>query len=95
MLWVGYKNPGAAGVTLKTFGWIYLILAILGWVLVSGTGSLLGIVEINGADNWLHLVVGLILIWAGMKGGKRMAPAMDSAPASAPKGGDSMGGDQM
>ena len=70
LLWVAYKASAKTVTTLKTFGWIYLVIAILGWILVSGTGTLLGLVEVNGAVNWLHLILGLVLLWAGMKGAK-------------------------
>lgn len=97
MLWVAYKAMGKAGVTLKTFGWIYLVVAILGFF-VSGTGSLLGLIEINGADNWLHLILAVIFLWCAMKGGKSMgASAMPtSAPEPAePMGSMEQGGDNM
>ena len=68
LLWAAYSAPAKAAGAMKWLGIIYLILAILGFVLVGNmTGSLLGIAEINGADNWLHLVLGIILVWAGMK----------------------------
>jgi len=68
LLWAAYAAPMKAAGAMKWLGIIYIILAILGWILVgNSTGSLLGIAEVNGADNWLHLVLGLILVWAGMK----------------------------
>jgi hypothetical protein len=70
LLWAAYSMPAKAGAAMKWIGIIFLILAILGFVLVSGTGSLLGLAEVNGADNWLHLVLGAVLLWAGMKAGK-------------------------
>ena len=85
MLWVAYKAMDKTSVTIKTFGWIYLVIAILGFFLVSGTGTLLGLVEVNGAVNWLHLIFGVILLWVAMKGGKKMeAPreSMDSMEQS-------------
>ncbi|MEK7187007.1 MAG: DUF4383 domain-containing protein [Patescibacteria group bacterium] len=73
LLWVAYKASAKTASTLKTFGWIYLILAILGWILVSGTGTLLGLVEVNGGANWLHLILAVVLLWAGSKGSKASA----------------------
>ncbi|MDB5194728.1 MAG: hypothetical protein JWN50_742 [Parcubacteria group bacterium] len=70
LLWAAYGMPAKAAAAMKWIGIIYLILAILGFVLVSGTGTLLGIAEINGADNWLHLVLGIVVLWAGLKAGK-------------------------
>ena|SRR3990167_973223 len=81
LLWVAYKASANTAGALKTFGWIYLILAILGWILVSGTGTLLGLVEVNGAVNWLHLILGLILLWAGMKKAKGFATPPPMGPS--------------
>lgn len=76
LLWAAYSRPSKAAAVMKWEGIIYLILAILGFILVgSSTGSLLGIAEINGADNWLHLVLGLVLVWAGMRKKGAMATA--------------------
>lgn len=83
MLWVAYKAMDRARTTLKTFGWIYLIIAILGFFLVSGTGTLLGLVEINGTDNWLHLVLAVIFFWAVRRDGR--GAGMAAMPASAPE----------
>ncbi len=68
LLYTGTKAGGSAPMALKVIGIIYLLLAILGWI---GSGeSILGLVEINGADNWLHLVLGVVLVWAGFAGKK-------------------------
>ena len=50
----------------RVFGVIYLLLAVLGFIPgLSSNGSLLGIVAINTADNFLHLVIGLVLAIVG------------------------------
>jgi hypothetical protein len=72
LLWAAYAAPEKARAVMKGEGILYLILAILGFVLVSGTGTLLGLAEINGADNWLHLVLGIALLAASMKKGPSM-----------------------
>jgi hypothetical protein len=50
---------------LKTFGIIYLLLAIVGFIQLGSSGAeegmLLGIASFNAADNYLHLVLGLDL----------------------------------
>jgi hypothetical protein len=70
-LYVAVKSPGASAMTLKVFGAVYLLVAILGFVTIgSGEGQLLGLIGINGADNWLHLVLGLVIFGAGFSGGK-------------------------
>lgn len=47
-------------------GIIYLLIGILGFIpaLVPG-GMLLGLVMINLADNFLHLVIGIVLAYVG------------------------------
>jgi hypothetical protein len=46
----------------------------------SGSGMLLGLVAVNSADNWLHLVLGVVLLLLSMGGKKAMA--MPSAPTA-------------
>jgi hypothetical protein len=69
---------------LTILGVVYLIVAVLGFLLAPGSGMLLGLIEANDADHWLHIVLGVVLILAGMAGkGKMMdkpaAPAMPAA----------------
>ena len=63
-LWVPYGSPMKSAGMLKLFGVIYLLVAIIGFF--SSTGSILGLFMVNGADNWLHLVLGIIFLWGGM-----------------------------
>ena len=65
LLGVAYWSTANSGMALKVFGIIYLVLAVLGFVLYPDGGTLLGLVETNAADNWLHLVLGIILVAAG------------------------------
>ena len=62
-LWVAYGSPMKSAGTLKIFGVIYLVIAIIGFF--SSTGSVLGRFRVNGADNWRHLVLGLRFLWGG------------------------------
>ena len=80
-LWVAYGAMDKAGTTLKVFGVIYLLLAIVGFF--SGAGKALGLIMVNGADNWLHLIFGLLFLWGGMSKKSMMA-------TSAPMGGQQM-----
>ncbi len=66
LIWVAAANGNSAG-ALKVFGVIYLLLAIVGFIQfgTSGMGKLLGLAEANAADNYLHLVLGLVLWIAG------------------------------
>lgn len=71
-------NPKAAVSSMKTVGIIYLIVAVLGFVLVPVSGKLLGLVQMNAADNWLHLVLGVVLLIASMS----VKSEMKSSPMS-------------
>lgn len=78
LVFVALAAPAKAAGALKISGIIYLILAVLGFLTVHGTGMLLG-VEMNTADHVLHLVLGVVLILAGMsrnRGGGTMAASM-------------------
>lgn len=81
LLAVALWAPMQSALWLKILGVVYLLVALLGYV----TGSpILGLVEINDADNWLHILLGIVLLAAGfwgkndmMMGGSSMAtPAM-------------------
>jgi hypothetical protein len=49
---------------LNVFGAVYILLAIVGFI--EGGTKLLGFVGYNAADNWLHLVLGIVLLVVGM-----------------------------
>ncbi len=53
-----------AVLALNLFGAIYVVLAIIGFV--QGGDKLLGFVGYNAMDNWLHLVLGVVLLALGM-----------------------------
>jgi len=52
----------------KIFGIVYLLVAILGFF--SGSGSVLGFLDVNSADNWLHVVLGIVVLGAGFMSAK-------------------------
>jgi hypothetical protein len=66
------KTERVAGKTLFIFGIVYLLVAILGFLMSDGgaTTSLLGLIEINAADNWLHIVLAVVFILVGSKAKK-------------------------
>lgn len=66
--------PGAAA--LRALGIVYLVVTVLGFIM--GPGELLGLVSVNGHDNWLHLALTVVLLAASMAKGPAAAPA---APA--------------
>ena len=59
--------PSSAGTFLKIFGTVYFLLGVLGLISIgtSGMGTLLGFLHVNGADNLLHIGLGLIIFLAG------------------------------
>lgn len=72
LLWVAYAAPGRASMVLKVLGVVYLLVLLAGFFMAGDTGSLLGFMEINDMDNWLHLVLAAVLLWGGFKGGRGM-----------------------
>jgi hypothetical protein len=86
---VAVKAADKACCALKVFGVVYLLLAIIGFVVVSGSSvnSLLG-VHVNGADNWLHLVLGIVLVASacalGCKKGGHQGDTAPVVPPAAP-----------
>ncbi len=77
LLLVVVNKPSASSLWLKIVGAVYLLLAILGFLTISGGGMLLGLVTMNGADHYLHLVLGIVILLAGfMTGDDHMASGM-------------------
>ena len=64
-LLAGLTAAGAyAGTFNKVFGIVYLLVAILGFI---GVGVVVDLLMLNTADNWLHLVIGVVTAWVGFK----------------------------
>jgi hypothetical protein len=57
-----YSGVGAA-LTLKIFGIVYAVVAILGFF-TSGN-MLLGMILVNAADHWLHVALAIVILAAG------------------------------
>jgi len=50
----------------KVWGWIFLIIGILGFVpAVTPDAHLLGIFHVNGAHNFVHLLTGIVALICG------------------------------
>ncbi len=81
LLWGAKSN---ASKVLKWVAIVYFVVALLGFFMASSGGMLLGFIDVNAADNWLHLVLALVLFWASMGGKKPMMPS--SAPSSGGSG---------
>ena len=59
-----------AALWLLILGVVYLALALVGFLMIPEEGELLGLVHMNHADHWLHVVLGVVLIAAGVLGKK-------------------------
>ena len=62
LLVVAFKNEAASALWLMILGIVYLILAVLGFLMIPEEGELLGLVHMNHADHWLHVGLAVLLI---------------------------------
>ena len=69
---IGIAKPDFAATFLKIFGVIYFLLGIFGFLTfgTEGMGELLGFLHVNGADNFLHVFLGVVIFVAGLTRGK-------------------------
>lgn len=65
-VYVSSSAPASSKMYLQVVGVIYALWAILGFVY--GSDMILGIIANNSADNWLHVVIALILLYGGFMG---------------------------
>lgn len=61
-IFVALKASGKSALVMKVFGIVYLLVAILGFF---GMNPVLWFIDVNSADNWLHLVLGAVITAAG------------------------------
>jgi hypothetical protein len=74
---------GAARSAALFVGVLYLVLAALGFVATGGdgitfvaeNGVLIDLVPVNDDDNWLHVILGITGVVAGIATGRGAAPA--------------------
>ena len=66
-LLVAFAAPASTGFFLKLFGIVYLGLGILGLATIGNQDmiKLLGFLPVNGADNYLHIGLGIVIFLAG------------------------------
>ena len=64
MIIAATRTERASILSMHVFGAVYALLAVLGFASLGSEGHtmLLGLVHINGADNWLHLILAVALI---------------------------------
>jgi hypothetical protein len=84
------RMPAQASLWLKVVGVVYLLMAVLGFLMVPSGGAILGLVETSMATHLLHAVVGVVLVVAGFVGkGAQAAPVAAPVvpPSNPPMGG--------
>ena len=64
-----------AATFLVIFGIVYLAIGIIGFVTIDqqGMGKVLGFLHVNGADNYLHVALGIVIALAGIATRKKHA----------------------
>ena len=67
---VAMAAPGAASGFLILFGLVYLLIGVLGLINMGtnmdARGDVLGILHVNGADNFLHVALGVVILLLGV-----------------------------
>lgn len=84
LLFVAFTAPQKSATWLKIFGVVYLLLAVLGFLMVPEGGELLGLVAMNHADHWLHVGLAIALLIAGVVAGKKGSAVTGGMPMSGP-----------
>jgi len=66
-LLVALAAPASSRRFLILFGIVYFIIGIVGFVNMgsTGMGEVLGFLHVNGADNYLHVGLGIIILLSG------------------------------
>lgn len=59
--WAGFSASAPTNDVNKWLGVIYALVGIVGFF------GVLGFLNVNAADNWLHLVIGVVSAWIGWK----------------------------
>jgi hypothetical protein len=68
LFWAAKQDVAKASLVLRVLGFVYLVVVVLGFAAVGFSGdhgSLLGLMDINGADNVLHLLLAAVFLAAG------------------------------
>jgi uncharacterized protein DUF4383 len=64
VLLAGVYSFGAA-LGLKIIGIVYALVAILGFFIVGDDQMMLGMIHVNDADKWLHVLLAVVILIAG------------------------------
>ncbi len=73
---VALAAPASAAGFCVLFGLVYLAIGVIGLINfgTSGSGKVLGILHVNGADNILHVALGILILIMGI-GSRKVVPA--------------------
>ena len=65
---IAMAAPAYAGTFLIVFGIVYPAIGVIGLMTMGneGMGTVLGFLHVNGADNYLHIVLGIVILLAGL-----------------------------
>jgi Domain of unknown function (DUF4383) len=65
---IALAAPGASAGFLILFGLVYLAIGIIGFVTkgADGMATVLGFLHVNNNDNYLHIVLGIVIFLAGV-----------------------------
>ena len=63
---VAAAMPSSVSMFMKIFGVIYFLLGVIGLITIGSAGmtKLLGFLHVNGADNYLHIFLGIAIFLA-------------------------------
>lgn len=64
VLLAGAFSSLGSSMALKIIGVVYALVAILGFFAVNAEGMLLGLIPVNPADQWLHVVLAIVILVA-------------------------------
>lgn len=81
LIWASRGSQARSVSWLKILGVVYLVLAVLGFLLAPSGPSLLGLVTVNMADHWLHVVLGVVLLLAAYMGNNSSSSMQPGAMA--------------
>lgn len=76
LVFVAMATPASAAMVLIVFGVVYALIGVVGFIAIGteGMGKVLGFLHVNGADNFLHVGLGLVILLAGIAT-RRTSPA--------------------
>ncbi|HKZ38377.1 MAG TPA: DUF4383 domain-containing protein [Chryseolinea sp.] len=71
---IAFAAPAFSATFMIIFGIVYLAIGIIGFASIGqeGMGKVLGFLHVNGADNYLHIALGIVISLAGIATRKKL-----------------------